>query len=66
MHKIEISRDEFKLIASTAGADALHDLLGKPQVNADFVTTMYLYTRVISKVLARLENSLFGDDSKED
>lgn len=66
MSKVTIGRDEFKNIASTAGAEALNDLLGKPQVNADFVTTMYLYTRIISKVLARLENALFDDDSKED
>ena len=65
MHKIEIGRDEFKLIASTAGAEALHDLLGKPQDNHDFVTTLVLYTSVMTKLLVKLENSLFGDDSKE-
>ena len=66
MSKVTIGRDEFKLISSKAGAEALHDLLGEPQDNRDFITALVLYTSVMTKLLVKLENSLFGDDSKDE
>ena len=65
MHKLEIGRYEFKNIASDAAVEALHDLLGEPQLNQDFVTKMVSYSCIMSRVLSRLEKALFDDDSKE-
>ena len=66
MSKVTIGRYEFKNIASDAAVEALHDLLGEPQLNQDFATKMVSCSFIMSKVLSRLEKALFDDDSKED